>query len=110
MEQAVINIVENAIRHTPKNGQIEMRLKKAKGNIILSVKDTGVGIADKDVPHIWDRFYKADASRNRDKSGTGLGLAIVKEIVEAHGGSAEVNSELGKGTTFTLIIPRKEAK
>lgn len=105
MEQAVINIVENAIRHTPKDGQIKMFLAKSEQNAILSIEDSGAGIAEKDLPHIWDRFYKADVSRNRDKSGTGLGLAIVKEIVEAHGGSVEVKSELGKGTTFTILIP-----
>lgn len=105
LEQALINIIENAIRHTPNNGSIELSLEKKLGELIIYVEDSGCGILKKDLPYIWERFYKADSSRNRDKSGTGLGLAIVKEIVEAHGGSVNVTSEVGKGTKFLIHLP-----
>lgn len=105
MEQAMINLIENAIRHTEKNGAIELSITMQKEKVIFSVADTGSGIAEKDIPHIWERFYKADSSRNRQQGGTGLGLAIVKEIVEAHGGSVSVKSKPGEGTTFILQLP-----
>lgn len=105
MEQALINVIENAIRHTPQEGEITIFLEKKGTEVIFSIKDTGVGISTKDLPHIWERFYKADTSRNRVQSGTGLGLAIVKEIVEAHKGKVLVNSTLSEGTTFSLFLP-----
>ncbi|MDQ0256105.1 signal transduction histidine kinase [Evansella vedderi] len=105
LEQGIINIIENAIRHTPKGGEIEISLLKKTKEIIISIKDTGCGISQEDLPHIWERFYKGDASRNRDKSGTGLGLAIVKVIVEAHGGSVAVTSKVGEGTVFSVSLP-----
>ncbi|ADU31725.1 sensor histidine kinase [Evansella cellulosilytica] len=108
MEQALINLIENAIRHTPKDGEIELILRKDDNEVTVCVKDTGCGISKHDLPHIWERFYKADASRNRNDSGTGLGLAIVKEVVEAHQGKVDVYSKLGKGTTFSIHLPLLE--
>ncbi len=105
MEQALINMIENAIRYTPNGGEINLSLKKKKDEVILSVQDTGSGISEKDLPYIWERFYKADQARKQEDSGTGLGLAIVQEIVEAHGGTVDVKSTLGVGTTFFIHIP-----
>ncbi|WP_096186285.1 sensor histidine kinase [Evansella halocellulosilytica] len=106
MEQALVNLLENAIRHTPVNGEINISLSKKHDQIVLSLKDTGEGIAEEDIVNIWDRFYKADKSRKQNEnSATGLGLAIVKEIVELHDGSVSVASVKGEGAEFFLYLP-----
>lgn len=107
IQQVFINLIDNAIQHTPKGGKVFVSLLPKPDHLMVEVKDTGKGIPATDLPLIWERFYKADKSRTRGQGGTGLGLAIVKNIVEAHGGCINVKSEVGVGTTFTIILPIK---
>ena len=100
MTRLVQNLVENAIKYTPEGGHVAVTLRRDGGELALSVADDGIGIAKKDLPHIYDRFWQADASRGADR-GSGLGLSMVKQIAEAHGGSVSVKSAPGKGSTFT---------
>ncbi|WP_110515858.1 sensor histidine kinase [Herpetosiphon llansteffanensis] len=103
--QALGNLLKNAIRHTPANGRIVLNCTSDQEQISLHIQDTGEGIAAHDLAHIFERFYRADASRNRDTGGRGLGLAIVKQIIEAHAGTITVESTLGKGSNFHIILP-----
>ncbi|MBM7845501.1 sensor histidine kinase [Herpetosiphon giganteus] len=103
--QALGNLIKNAIRHTPAKGNIVINCTSDQQQINLSIQDTGEGIAAHDLAHIFERFYRADASRNRDTGGRGLGLAIVKQIIEAHGGTITVESTLGKGSNFQILLP-----
>lgn len=106
MKQLLLNLVGNAIKFTPDGGKITLSLRQIDRKAVLQVKDTGIGISAEDTKHIFDRFYQADKSRLRTvDSSSGLGLAIVKWIVEAHHGTVAVESEEGKGTTFTVEIP-----
>jgi signal transduction histidine kinase len=103
--QVLGNLVSNAIRHTPENGQISLSSHRHEsGWIALKVSDTGSGIPGEDLPHVFERFYRADESRTDSDGGSGLGLAIAKAIVEAHGGNIEVESKLGEGTVFTIHL------
>ncbi|HEY3196695.1 MAG TPA: ATP-binding protein [Nitrospirales bacterium] len=105
LRHLLINLLDNALRHTPAGGTVTVQIGQ-KGTIAeIAVKDTGTGIAPVHLPHIFERFYRADSARARDSGGTGLGLAIVKEIAEAHHGTIHVESELGKGSVFTLRLP-----
>ena len=103
MSRLVQNLVENACKYTPEGGRITVSLSARDGELELSVADTGQGIAKRDLPHIWERFWQADPSRGVDK-GSGLGLAMVKQIAEAHGGRLSVVSEPGKGSRFTFTM------
>jgi len=103
--RAVGNLVENSLRFTPQGGQIRLSLRQSDKDSEISVQDSGSGIAPEHLPRVFDRFYRGDASRS--SAGTGLGLALVKSIVDLHGGSAAVESALGRGTTVTLIFPGK---
>ncbi len=107
MRQLIMNLVENAVKYTPRGGSVTVRLTAGDGRVALSVADTGIGIAPGDLPHIFDRFWRADAARTRtgERAGTGLGLAICKWISEAHGGAIGVQSRPGRGTTFTVTLP-----
>ena len=105
LERVVTNVLENALEHTPENGRIEIRLKAGSETRILSIHDSGPGIADEDLPHVFERFYRADKSRNRNLPGTGLGLAIAREIVEIHGGRIEAASPHLGGAQFTITLP-----
>jgi signal transduction histidine kinase len=107
MRELILNLVENAVKYTPRGGSVRVQLGVAGGRVLLSVADTGIGVAPGDLAHIFDRFWRADAARTRtgERSGTGLGLAICKWIAEAHGGSIEVQSRPGRGTTFTVMLP-----
>lgn len=107
LDQLVWNLVENALRYTPPGGSVELALGVDGGDAVLRVADTGVGIASEHLPRIFERFYRVDKARSRRNGGTGLGLAIVKGIAEAHGGQVDVMSEEGKGTTFTVRLPRQ---
>lgn len=105
LRQIVLNLVENALRHTPKGGDVRILVQDAGEGVRISVADTGKGIGPDDLPHIFDHFYRADPSRARSSGGTGLGLSIVKSIVEAHGGRVTVHSRAGAGSTFTVTLP-----
>ena len=105
LEQVLVNLVDNAIRYTPPEGHIQLRLRKSGAFAEVTVSDTGVGIPKNDLPHIWERMYRIEKSRSRERGGTGLGLAIVKQIVEAHGGTVDAQSEENRGTTITVRIP-----
>lgn len=105
--QVVVNIIGNALRHTPKDGLVEIFGKVVDGNLALSISDNGPGISSEALPFIFDRFYKKDPSRSRNESGTGLGLSIAKGFVEAHGGTLTVDSSIGKGTIFTISLKCK---
>ena len=98
------NLLSNALRYTDEGGKVDVKLSRKDGDVIISVSDTGIGIAEKDLPNIFERFYRADESRTRVTGGSGVGLAIVKASVEAHGGKISVESEKGKGSTFTIIL------
>ncbi|WP_067933681.1 HAMP domain-containing sensor histidine kinase [Alicyclobacillus kakegawensis] len=105
LEQVFTNLVDNALRHTQAGGQVSLVVRESGGHAQIDIRDTGSGIPEEDIPYIWERFYKADKARTRDRSGTGLGLAITRHIVDAHDGDIIVNSKLGQGTTFTVSIP-----
>jgi len=104
--QVLMNLIRNAIRYTPEGGIILISTRGRATSIDVSVRDTGSGIAPEDLPHIFDRFYRADPSRNRASGGAGLGLAIARELIEAMGGAITVESTLDEGTTFTITMPR----
>ncbi len=104
LAQVLGNLLSNALRHTPAGGDVTVRVWADARGARVSVRDTGVGIAPEDLPHLFERFYRADPSRTRADGGTGLGLAIAKQLVEAHGGTIVVESELGVGTTFTINL------
>lgn len=103
-ERAISNILQNAIHYT-KIGSIKISLKEESKKAVIVIKDTGVGINEQDLPHVFDRFYKAEHSRN-DESGSGLGLPISKQIVEQHQGTIKINSTINVGTIVTITIPR----
>ncbi|MFF1416140.1 sensor histidine kinase [Streptomyces sp. NPDC058280] len=107
LRQAVSNLVSNAVRHTPPGGRVTLRsyVTDAGDEVAVEVSDTGSGIPADDVPHVFDRFWRAEKSRNRSTGGSGLGLAIVLKLAEAHGGTASVVSTEGQGSVFTLWLP-----
>jgi two-component system, OmpR family, heavy metal sensor histidine kinase CusS len=105
-ERAVGNLLDNALRFTPENGSIQIALSENDGQFELAVGDNGCGIAPEHLPRVFDRFYRADSSRGSD--GAGLGLALVKSIVDLHGGSVGIQSEVGRGTTVTLSFPNSD--
>ena len=106
LRQAVGNLVTNAIRHTPAGGTVTPALRaRTATHVLIDVADTGTGIAAEDLPHVFDRFWRAEKSRSRQTGGSGLGLAIVRKLVEAHGGTASATSVIGRGSVFTLRLP-----
>jgi two-component system phosphate regulon sensor histidine kinase PhoR len=105
MEGIFTNLISNAIKYTPDQGKVRITLGEEGGFLRATVSDTGIGIKKEDLPRIFDRFYRVKSAETRQIIGTGLGLSIVKSIVDAHLGSISVESELGKGTTFTLLFP-----
>jgi len=102
--QVLINLISNAVKYTPEGGMIEVNLSESEADLRIQVKDNGIGISQEDLPFIFERFYRADKSRNRMTGGTGIGLAIVKSIVDAHGGTVEVESQLNEGSCFTITL------
>jgi heavy metal sensor kinase len=107
IRQLLMNLLTNAIKFTPQGGSVAIDCSQDSGQVVLSVRDTGVGIAPGDLPHVFDRFWRADQARSRtgQRPGAGLGLAISKWIVEAHGGTITVQSRPGRGTTFAVTLP-----
>ncbi|MER5529308.1 HAMP domain-containing sensor histidine kinase [Streptomyces sp. NPDC002677] len=109
MRQALGNLVSNAIRHTPADGTVTLAARRDGDAVVLTVTDTGKGIAPDDLPHVFERFWRAEKSRSRRTGGSGLGLPIVRHLVAAHDGTVEAASEPGKGAEFTLRLPAAEA-
>jgi signal transduction histidine kinase len=107
LNQILYNLTDNAIKYTPEGGNIGIMLTEEEGNIVWRVRDDGIGIPPEDQRHIFERFYRVDKARSRETGGTGLGLSIVKQLVTAHGGTISVYSETGKGTEFTVVLPRE---
>jgi len=112
LKQLMINLVGNAIRHTPPGGTVTLNLMRQDGWAVFSVSDTGPGIPPEHLPHIFERFYRVEKSRSRQEagvngasSGAGLGLSIAQWIAQSHGGRIEAQSEVGKGTVFTVYLP-----
>ena len=105
LEKVTLNLVFNALKFTPAGGRVEIHVKREGNNFVLSVKDTGIGIAKKNLPFVFDRFWQADGSSKRKFQGVGIGLSLVKELVEIHGGKVLAESEEGKGTTFSVVMP-----
>ena len=105
MTQVIDNILNNAIKYSPDGGKITVSMKTTDDQMILSIKDQGLGIPQQDLPKIFDRFYRVDRARSRAQGGTGLGLAIAKEIIKQHNGFIWAKSEYGKGSTFTIVLP-----
>ncbi|HZE99910.1 MAG TPA: heavy metal sensor histidine kinase [Planctomycetota bacterium] len=104
-QRAAGNLIDNALAHTPKGGQIRIRADRENGSVRVEVSDTGAGIAPEHLPRVFDRLYRADRARSATTGGSGLGLAIVKSIAELHGGKAEIASEVARGTRVSLILP-----
>lgn len=107
IQQIWMNLMTNAIRYTDNGGTVTITTNEEKSGIHASVQDTGIGMTEEDVAQIFDRFYKVDKARTRSEASTGLGLAIVKKIIEIHHGTIEVESEIGKGTTFHVFLPKQ---
>lgn len=101
----VRNLVDNAIRYTRPGGRVDVRLTRSDGEVVLTVADTGIGIPTRDLGRVFERFYRVDRARSRETGGTGLGLSIVRHVVENHGGTVGVTSELGAGSTFEIRLP-----
>lgn len=109
VKQVLINLIENGIKYNIPKGKVEVTVftkPKEKERVFISVKDTGIGIDEKDIPRVTERFFRVDKSRSRERGGTGLGLAIVKHIMEAHGEKFTITSEPNKGSTFTISLRR----
>jgi len=107
LKQILINLVGNAISYTPDEGEVTLTIDEIDQFIRFNVKDTGIGINQDDLPRLFERFYRVDKARSRNTGGTGLGLAIVKHIVEVHGGKINVESEINKGSSFTVCFPKE---
>ena len=111
-EQVVVNLLENAIKYTAAGGTVRLFIEDDGDFIKVSVADTGIGIPGKDLPRIFERFYRVDEARTREQGGTGLGLAIVKHIIQLHGGTVSVSSVPGQGSLFSFTLKKvsSEAK
>ena len=110
IKEAIVNLLSNARRYTPAGGYVVLSVKQDRPNALIAVTDTGIGIAKEDMARVFSRFWRSDASRERASGGLGVGLSITKDIIDRHNGRIEVESELGKGTTFTLCIPIDQGK
>jgi signal transduction histidine kinase len=110
LEKIVLNLLFNSLKFTPANGRIWFRAEVSEGQFVLSIKDTGIGIAEKSLPFVFDRFWQEDGSSKRKFQGVGIGLALVKELTETLGGQVTVESQLNKGTTFSVRLPFEKAE
>lgn len=106
MQQCLLNIIGNAVKYTPENGRVWVELEVQKLEVAIHVHDNGIGIPEKDIPFIFDRFYRVDEARARQTGGTGLGLSIAQQIIQLHSGTIRVKSELNKGTCISIYLPR----
>ncbi len=109
IERAIKNIISNAMKYTPENGSVKVFVGYLYNEVYVKIEDTGIGIPEQDLPHIFERFYRVDKARSRDMGGTGLGLAIAKEIIDNHGGNISMESKLGEFTRVTVKLPIKSA-
>jgi two-component system phosphate regulon sensor histidine kinase PhoR len=105
LQEVIYNLLDNAVKYSPPNGHVTVRAAPDGDRLVLTVSDNGLGIPARDLPRIFERFYRADKARHRELGGTGLGLSIVKHIAQLHGGSAEAESEIGRGTTVRVLLP-----
>lgn len=105
LKQLLLNLVDNAVKYTPASGRISASLRQGDGHAEVIIRDTGIGISPEDLPHVFERFYRADPARSRDPGGTGLGLPIARWIVDQHGGTVELTSALGTGVTAVVRLP-----
>ena len=110
MWQVIYNLTDNAIKYTPVGGVVKIILKNEGDFCRIEVEDSGIGIPDDDIERIFDRFYRVDKARSRESGGTGLGLSIVKDVVELHKGKILIDSKLGEGSTFIIVLPKKQQK
>ncbi|MEK6683456.1 MAG: phosphate regulon sensor histidine kinase PhoR [Nitrospirota bacterium] len=105
LTEVLINLIDNAIKYTPDGGRITVEARQTESAVEIAVSDTGIGIPSREIPRIFERFYRVDRARSREMGGTGLGLSIVKHIVEAHGGKVSIESQMGKGSRFVVTLP-----
>src|SRR5262249_16809448 len=105
LRQVFFNVLDNAIKYTPSRGNIDVQLNRSDAQAVVTIKDTGIGIAPEHLPHVFDRFYRVDKARSRAEGGTGLGLSIARGTVLAQGGRIELTSAPGQGTTCTITLP-----
>jgi two-component system phosphate regulon sensor histidine kinase PhoR len=108
-EQALVNLIDNAIKYSDSGQSVQIAVQQDEGEVKIAVSDQGCGIPDKHHARLFERFYVVDKGRSRKLGGTGLGLAIVKHIANVHGGTINLKSEMGAGSTFTLCLPRQDA-
>jgi two-component system phosphate regulon sensor histidine kinase PhoR len=106
IEQAVVNLLDNALKYSEPQSTVLLKSHQQNSEVIISVQDHGIGIAQKHLPRLFERFYRVDKSRSRKEGGTGLGLAIVKHIAQAHGGHVAVESKIGEGSRFSIHLPQ----
>ena len=106
LHQVLTNLIVNSLKHGGEEAKVRLSIDTDDNHVILEVSDDGVGVREADLPHIFERFYRADTSRTRATGGSGLGLAIVKTIVEAHQGAITVDSTIGQGTSFRIVLPK----
>jgi len=110
IEKLLLNLVRNAIRYNRQNGRVGIWVEESENEIALKVKDSGIGIPREHLPNIFERFYRVDKARSRHEGGSGLGLAICKWVAEMHKGGIDVSSTVGKGTLFTVRLPKMRKK
>ncbi|MCA1073526.1 ATP-binding protein [Clostridium bowmanii] len=110
LKQVIYNLLSNSLKYSKSNGEVILTLTSKDDNIIVELKDNGIGISEKDLPFIFERLYRSDESRDKNTGGNGIGLTIVKAIVEAHNSTINVKSTLGEGSTFVLMFPKSILK
>ena len=106
IEQVIVNIVSNAVKYNQRGGRVDISGGEKGESVFLTVSDTGLGIPEEDLPRVFERFYRVDKARSRERGGTGLGLAIAREIIEFHGGNISIRSKEGRGTSITVTLPK----
>jgi two-component system, OmpR family, sensor histidine kinase BaeS len=110
ISQVLINLISNAVKYTPEGGKIVITLSDTEDSAVFHIQDNGIGIPEEEIPLIFERFYRADKSRNRNTGGSGIGLAIARSIITAHGGTIGVDSRLNKGSNFMVMLPKSQSK